>query len=340
MKKVIASVFAGFIGFLLASSCYGHALEPGYLEIIPIENEQWQVAWRKPQVNGKAMEIDAVLPESCTPRRAPSSRFDGRAYVSGWIANCTKKIWDGEVFIEGLNRTATDVLVRFIPGSGQAAVSLRLTPSYPSARLPPVQTAWTILTSYIALGFDHILGGIDHLLFVFALFLLVPNRRNLIWAITAFTVSHSITLALAALGWLSVPTPPVEAVIALSIVFLAVEIVTKNNARKTMMQRSPWLVAFAFGLLHGLGFASALQDIGLPQNEIPLALLAFNLGIEAGQLIFVACLLVIAYLIHKLHSLRAFPEAIMGQTGNLLAGYMIGGVAAYWTIERVTTFFV
>ena len=104
MKKVIASVFAGFIGCLLASSCYGHALEPGYLEIIPTENEQWQVAWRKPQVNGKAMEIDAVLPESCTPRRAPSSRFDGRAYVSGWIANCTKKIWDGEVFIEDLNR--------------------------------------------------------------------------------------------------------------------------------------------------------------------------------------------------------------------------------------------
>lgn len=174
----------------------------------------------------------------------------------------------------------------------------------------------------------------------FALFLLVPNRRSLIWAITAFTISHSITLALAAVGWLSVPTPPVEAIIALSIAFLAVEIVTKNSGQKTMMQRYPWLVAFAFGLLHGLGFASALKEIGLPNSEILIALLAFNLGIEAGQLMFVTCLIVITFIIKKMRSVKVFPEAIIGQTGNSLAGYMIGSIAAYWTIERVATFFV
>ena len=340
MKSFLITIFASLFSFVLATSCSGHALEPGYLEIIPIENEQWQVTWRKPQVSGKAMEIDAVLPKNCAPRRAPSSRFDGRAYVSGWIASCTENIWDNEIFIEGLNSTATDVLVRFIAGPGETASSLRLTPSYPSALLPAVQTTWTILSTYITLGFDHILGGIDHLLFVFALFLLVPNRRSLIWAITAFTISHSITLALAAVGWLSVPTPPVEAIIALSIAFLAVEIVTKNNDQKTMMQRYPWLVAFAFGLLHGLGFASALKEIGLPNSEIPIALLAFNLGIEAGQLMFVTCLIVITFIIKKMRSVKVFPEAIIGQTGNSLAGYMIGSIAAYWTIERVATFFI
>ena len=116
MKSFLITIFASLFSFVLATSCSGHALEPGYLEIIPIENEQWQVTWRKPQVSGKAMEIDAVLPKNCAPRRAPSSRFDGRAYVSGWIASCTENIWDNEIFIEGLNSTATDVLVRFIAG--------------------------------------------------------------------------------------------------------------------------------------------------------------------------------------------------------------------------------
>lgn len=340
MKHVLSALLAGLIGLVLTTSCHSHAFEPGYLEIVPFENEQWQVTWRKPQVSGRAMEIDAVLPKGCNPRRGAKSRFDGRAYVSGWITRCEPPIWEGEVFVDGLESTATDVLVRFVPEHGVTATTLRLTPDAPAASLPAAQTAWTILLSYTTLGVDHILGGIDHLLFVFALLLLIPDRRKLIWAITAFTVSHSITLALSTLGWLSLPTPPVEAVIALSIAFLAVEIVSKNKSHETMMQRHPWLVAFAFGLLHGLGFASALQEIGLPQTEIPLALLAFNLGIEAGQLLFVACFVVTALIIGKAKKSKMFPDSMFGEAGTTLAGYMIGSVAAYWTIERVTAFFI
>ncbi|WP_245815215.1 HupE/UreJ family protein [Shimia gijangensis] len=324
---------------MLAGSAHSHALEPGYLEIIPAENDQWQVTWRKPQVSGKAMEIDAVLPAGCAPRRGGTPRFDGRAYVSGWITVCETPIWEGDIFIEKLQSTATDVLVRFVSEPGAPATTLRLTPDAPSARLPAAQTSWSVLTSYIALGVDHILAGIDHLLFVFALLLLVPDRRNLIWAITAFTVSHSMTLALATTGWISLPMPPVEAVIALSIAFLAVEVVTKNANRKTMMQRSPWLVAFAFGLLHGLGFASALQDIGLPHSEIPLALLAFNIGIETGQLMFVACLLIVAFILGKTGATRAISETKVGGVGLTVAGYAIGSVAAFWTVERTVAFF-
>lgn len=340
MKHVLSAIFAGLIGLVLSTSCRSHALEPGYLEIVPFENEQWQITWRKPQVSGRAMEIDAVLPNGCKPRRSARSRFDGRAYVSGWITRCVPPIWKGEVFIDGLGSTATDVLVRFVPGPQSSAITLRLTPDAPAVELPAAETAWTILSSYIALGVDHILGGIDHLLFVLALLLLIPDRRNLIWAITAFTVSHSITLALSTLGWLSLPMPPVEAVIALSIAFLSVEIVNKNKNRNTMMQRYPWLVAFAFGLLHGLGFASALQEIGLPQTEIPLALLAFNLGIEAGQLMFVACLVVAAFIIGKTRIANTHSGSVFGEAGTSLAGYMIGSVAAYWTIERVAAFFI
>ncbi|AXI45588.1 hypothetical protein C1J03_05780 [Sulfitobacter sp. SK012] len=332
-------MFACLIGLVLATPSHGHALEPGYLEIGPAADNQWQVTWRVPDVSGRPMEIEAELPEGCEPRRGSMPRFDGRAYVSGWIATCENPIWEGEVFIDGLESTATDVLVRFVPEPGASATTLRLTPDAPSATLPEALTTLSVISSYFTLGFDHILGGIDHLLFVFALLLLVPDRRNLIWTITAFTVSHSITLAAATTGWVSLPAPPVEAVIALSIAFLAVEIVNKHKDRQTMMQRSPWLVAFAFGLLHGLGFAGALQEIGLPQSEIPIALVAFNFGIEAGQLVFVACLLVIAMVFRRAIAAWASPNPRLVGFGTSLAGYMIGSVAAFWTIERTAAFF-
>lgn len=340
MKQLLAAMFVCLFGFLLATPSHSHALEPGYLEIIPVADGQWQVTWRKPQVSGRPMGIEAELPVGCDPRRGPKPRFDGQAYISGWITRCEAPIWEGKVFIDGLESTATDVLVRFVSEPDAPATTLRLTPNVPSARLPAAPTVLTVLSSYFALGADHIMGGIDHLLFVFALFLLVSDRRNLILAITAFTVSHSITLAAAATGWLSLPTPPVEAAIALSIAFLAVEIVTKHSGKETLMHRSPWVVAFAFGLLHGLGFASALREIGLPQGEIPLALLAFNLGIEAGQLVFLAALLVAAFVLRSTKSMRMFSNSRMVYSETSLAGYMVGSIAAYWTIERVAAFFV
>ncbi len=182
------------------------------------------------------------------------------------------------------------------------------------------------------MGIDHILGGIDHLLFVLALLLITKGTRNLIKAITAFTVAHSITLSLAALGVVGLPSAPVEAVIALSIVFLAVELIHYYRGKKSLTAQYPWIVAFAFGLLHGFGFAGALAEIGLPQTAIPAALFFFNVGVEVGQLMFVIVILGILWMINKL-SVK-WPQWV-----RFVPPYAIGAVASFWLIERVVGFF-
>ena len=190
---------------------------------------------------------------------------------------------------------------------------------------------WQVLQTYFVIGVEHILAGWDHLLFVIALVLLIGNWRTVVVAATAFTVSHSITLAAAALGYVGLPQAPVEALIALSILFLAGELVKVNRGLPSLTARNPWLVAFAFGLLHGFGFAGALSDIGLPQNEIALALLMFNVGVEIGQLMFVAGILALLWLIQRFR--RDWPEWL-----RLVPAYGIGGIAAFWLIERVAGF--
>lgn len=338
--RIAAVLIALILQVFAVVPAQSHALEPGYLEISPMEGGQWRITWRKPQVGGQPMGIDVELPESCTPRRGPESRFDGRAFISGWIATCDAPFSSGEVFIDGLSDTATDVLVRYTSSPEISAQTFRLTPDAPVVVLPDAPTGWSVSSSYFVLGVDHILGGIDHLLFVFALLLLIPDIRRLIWAVTAFTIAHSITLATAALGLVSLPMPPVEAVIALSIVFLAAEILSRKGDADSLMQRAPWVIAFAFGLLHGLGFASALREIGLPEVEIPLALLTFNLGVEAGQLMFVAVVCAIALIIRRLAPNLFAAQLRPGAPGLVIAAYGIGSVAAFWTIERVMGFVV
>jgi hydrogenase/urease accessory protein HupE len=333
--RLVPVVLAWLFLVVAAQPSHSHALEPGYLEMHPVGEGQWRVTWRVPQVGTGPMPIEAVLPAACEPRRAPVPRFDGGAYVAGWIATCQGPIDGAPLVIDGLGRTRTDVLLRYTPEPGRSAQTFRLTPDAAAVVLPGVQSGWAVSGSYFTLGVDHILGGIDHLLFVFALLLLIPDRRRLVLAITAFTVAHSLTLAMAALGLIALPMPPVEAVIALSIVFLAAEILHREEGGSGIMQRAPWVVAFAFGLLHGLGFASALREIGLPKGDIPLALVTFNLGVEAGQLLFVAAVVLAAWgagaLAPRLMARLTRPGApAMGA-----AAYAIGGVAAFWTIERV-----
>jgi hydrogenase/urease accessory protein HupE len=232
--------------------------------------------------------------------------------------------------IDGLERTFTDVLLR-LERVGESTLTHRLTPENPDylivAAPGPGQVAWT----YFVLGVEHILLGIDHLLFVFALLLVVRGWRKLVGTITAFTIAHSITLALAALGFVHVPGPPVESIIALSIVFVAAEIIRGRRGNPGLTARWPWIVAFTFGLLHGFGFAGALSEIGLPQSDIPLALLTFNLGVEAGQLLFVATMLAIYTILIRI---RLKPPA----WAWLIPPYAIGGIAAFWMIERITGF--
>ena len=217
------------------------------------------------------------------------------------------------------------MLVRLQSADGTLQ-AVRATPDEPMVELAEAPTRRSVASTYFLLGVEHILGGIDHLLFVLALVLLITSVRRLVETITAFTVAHSLTLVGASLGWVSLPTSPVEAVIALSIVFLANEIACKRKGTTRLSQRRPWVVAFAFGLLHGFGFAGALSEIGLPEGEIPMALLTFNLGVEAGQLVFLAAVLAVLAIISRLR----VREPI-----DAFASYAIGITASVWLVERI-----
>ena len=233
-------------------------------------------------------------------------KIEGKAVgVSDIIARIERL--DGSSQVERLDAGASEFTVRAAAGTAEVA--------------------W----SYTWLGFEHILGGIDHLLFVFALLLIVTGGKRIVATITAFTVAHSITLMAATLGWVQVPGPPVEAIIALSIVFVAAEVLHGLQGKPGLTARAPWIVAFSFGLLHGFGFAGALAETGLPQNAIPVALLMFNVGVELGQLFFVVVVLALAALGQRI--LRTRPAWVLPASA-----YTVGTVAAFWTIERVASF--
>ncbi|MEM8728984.1 MAG: HupE/UreJ family protein [Pseudomonadota bacterium] len=320
-----------------AGQVQAHALDPGYLDLRQIDGTVWNVYWRSPDVQGAPMAIAPRLPDDCAPNAAPAPRFDGMAWVSQWVMSCPGGLRGQEIHIDGLDAQVTDVLLR-VSASETAPITERLTPLQPSVVIPQIPSLWGVFVSYGVLGIDHILGGWDHLLFVLALILLIPDMRRLIGAITAFTVAHSITLALAALGHLSVPGPPVEAIIALSIVFLAIELLKRRPGEQRLSQRAPWMIAFGFGLLHGLGFAGALREIGLPEADIAMALLAFNLGVEAGQLAFVCVVLILGALGQALIArLRPIGPSLQGAT-SVVTGYAIGAVATFWLAERLAGF--
>jgi hydrogenase/urease accessory protein HupE len=326
-RPVVAliAVLAGVLGFGAAS--HGHALQPAYLELRPVDADLYAVVWKTPAVAGRPMAIAARLPENCAPRMPGQPVWDNAAYVARWTATCAGGLVGGTIAIDGLSATVTDVLVR-IQRPDDSVQTARLTPTEPAFIVAAVPGTFDVAGTYLALGIEHILLGIDHLLFVLALLILVTGWRRLVWTITAFTAAHSITLAGATLGFVRVSQGPVEAVIALSILFVAMEIVHTRQGSPGITERRPWIVAFAFGLLHGFGFAGALAQIGLPDNAIPLALLFFNVGVEAGQLMFVAAVLA---LIAGWRQLNApWP-----QWAWRVPVYAIGSLAAYWTIERV-----
>jgi len=211
----------------------------------------------------------------------------------------------------------------------------RINPFEPRFVVTASPDAYEVVQTYTLLGIEHILTGFDHLLFVLALLILVKGTRRLIATITAFTVAHSLTLFAATLGWVHVPGPPVEAAIALSIVFVAAEIVHGRQGMPGLTERYPWVIAFAFGLLHGLGFAGALAEVGLPQNAIPLALLFFNVGVELGQLVFIGAILL---LLAAARRLAAGFDLAVPRWWWRIPPYLIGGLASFWVFERVAAF--
>lgn len=313
---------------------YGHALQPGYLELRLVDTDVYSILWKKPANRGQPMAISALLPENCAQARPPQSVWDGMAYLARWTTRCAGGLEGGEIRIDGLDQTSTDVLVRFDFADGTAE-SRRLTPGDSAFTVPEIPSRLEVVRTYLVLGFKHILDGIDHLMFVLALLILVKGARRLIVTVTAFTLAHSLTLVAATLGLINVPGPPVEAVIALSIMFVASEIMHSRSGQSGLTEKYPWVVAFIFGLLHGLGFAGALAQIGLPHASIPTALLFFNVGVELGQLFFIACVFTIIALAGAVLRRVSLPRIAWLPA---VPPYVIGSAAAFWTIQRLVGF--
>ncbi len=315
---------------LIPLSSLADEIRPAYLELRETAPMVYAVIWKVPAIGDSQLNLNPAFPVTCQNKSEPALRNTGNAIVYRWLLACDGGLVDQEIAIDGLERTLTDVLVRLenLDGSSQTA---RLRPQVTSFLVVPEDSSLEIGSTYLLLGIEHILLGVDHLLFVFALLIIVVDIRKLAWTITAFTLAHSITLAGATLGLMHVPQQPVEAVIALSILFLATEILHGHQGRDGYTKRWPWLVAFIFGLLHGFGFAGALSEVGLPERAIPLALVFFNVGVEIGQLIFVATVLVAARLLHRIRELPVLA-------GERLVTYLIGSLAAYWTIDRFVLF--
>jgi hydrogenase/urease accessory protein HupE len=331
----ILALMAFLVGvFGSVTSSYGHALQPGYLELRLIGEELYAVVWKKPAIKSQPMAISAQLPENCDPRTPVQPIWDGAAYVARWTARCSGSIEGGVIHIDGLDRTSTDVLVRFDFADG-VTEARRLTPGDPSFTVPTQPSRLEVVRTYLLLGIEHILSGIDHLVFVLALLLLVKGARRLIFTVTAFTLAHSLTLAGATLGYVRMPGPPIEATIALSIMFVASEIMHSRQGNPGLTERYPWVVAFTFGLLHGFGFAGALAQIGLPQTSIPIALLFFNVGVEVGQLLFITLVLAAIALARQMSRRIDLPRPAWAWA---VPPYAIGGIAAYWVIQRIAAF--
>ena len=329
---VLLIVALGLTG--LATAALGHALQPGYLELRLVGKDFYAVTWRTPAVGGRALAIAAELPENCEPRRSGQTAWDGAAFVVRWSAKCSGGLEGGAIHIDGLEKTSTDVLVRF-DFADRVNQAYRLTASEPSFVVPTQPSSLEVVRTYLLLGIEHILFGIDHLLFVLALLLLVKNVRRLIATITAFTLAHSLTLAGATLGFIHLPGPPVEVAIALSIVFVAAEIIHSRRGNPGLTERYPWVVAFTFGLLHGFGFAGALAEIGLPQKAIPIALLFFNVGVEVGQLLFIAAVLAVTGLGQRVHAAPGPAATGLGLGPSRLRHRQHGGFLGHSTHRRL-----
>ena len=307
-----------------------HEVRPAYLELLEEKPGEFSVLFKTPMQGEARLALAAVFSGKVEAMTPMVSRPTGDAMVQTWRVRAIEPLAGQKVLIDGLRNTMTDVLVRVEFASGEAWIE-RLTPGAPEATIPGTPSRWVTAATYLKLGVEHILLGFDHLLFVLALLIITEGTWRLLKTVTAFTVAHSITLALATLGFVHVPSAPVEAAIALSIAFVAVEIVRVDQGRRSLAARSPWLVAFAFGLLHGFGFAGALSEIGLPTGQIPLALLFFNLGVEVGQLLFVGAVL-------ALIALMQVRKPSLTTWVRLVPPYAIGTTAMFWVIERVAAF--
>jgi hydrogenase/urease accessory protein HupE len=333
MKRalLVLILFAAF----LCGPAEAHEMRPAYLELRQTGAETYDVLWKVPG-RGENLRLGLYVefPADAKNVTEPRGAMINNALTERWSVQRAGGLHGSTIHIAGLSATMTDVLVRLERLDGTTQVT-RLTPSVPSFVVETAPHAMQIARTYLVLGVEHILGGVDHLLFVLALLILVKGARRVIATVTAFTLAHSLTLAGATLGFVHVPGPPVEAAIALSIVFVATEIVHSRQAKAGLTERFPWIVAFTFGLLHGFGFASALNEVGLPQSAIPVALLFFNVGVEIGQLLFIASVFTVMALARQITRRIGMSQPAWAWR---VPPYAIGSVAAFWMIQRIAAF--
>jgi len=332
LTRLLLSAAFLLAGLIPASPSQAHEIRPALLDITEREPGWFDVTWKVPVRGDQALALNPVLPASLIAVGPPAAHKVPGAIIQYSTYKTEGGSLIGEtISIDGLTAQQIDVLLEIKLADGNAHSAI-LRPKSPSFEIPAQETHWGVAWSYWTLGTTHILGGIDHLLFVLALMLIVPGYWMLFKTITAFTVAHSISLGLAALGFVHIPPGPTEAVIALSILFLAVEVVHSRQGKVSLTERAPWVVAFLFGLFHGLGFAGALTKLGLPEHAIPLALFMFNVGVETGQILFLGAVLA------AMAVLRRVPIAWPAGSWRL-APYAIGSAAAFWVIERVNAIF-
>ncbi len=320
----------GLLGFVLLFGAAGvvraHEARPGFLELRETGPESYSLLWKKPVGGEVEIQIAPVVPEGCRLATPDQQQLSPGAQIVRGTLTCAGGIAGKTIAIAGLESTITDVLVRVHHADGRLESHL-LRPAAPRVALGAATSAAQRALAYLRLGIQHIVLGVDHLLFVLGLLLIVSARWTLIQTITSFTLAHSVTLAIATLGYASAPAPPLNAAIAASNLFLGPEIIRTERGETSFTIRHPWVVAFAFGLLHGFGFASGLTAMGLPRSEIPLALLLFNVGVELGQLAFVVLVILLArsFRVLEVH----WPRLV-----ERLPGFAVGTLGAYWTIER------
>jgi len=325
-SSALAAAAAGIVCLLAVGPAGAHPLDPSLLEIREVRGAPLEVLWRQPGLQPVDAPVRPVLPRRCVQVGQGEAQRGEPWSEARWLLDCGGKSLVGErIGVSGLAEAQTDALLR-IQLADDRLIQAVLRPDEPSLTVPPGTSAAEVCRDYLLLGLRHILSGLDHLLFVLGLVLLVRGR-GLLWTITAFTLGHSVTLSLAVLGVVRIPPAPVEILIAGSILAVAVELTRQDAGHAAPPWRSPRALAFGFGLLHGLGFAGALAQVGLPAGEIPLALVSFNSGIEAGQLLFVGALLAARSALGA----RALPRLA---TPARLPAYGIGALAAYWVIER------
>jgi hydrogenase/urease accessory protein HupE len=317
--------------FTAIGSAAAHEIRPAYLQIDQIGKSRFNVLWRTPLLSGARLPVALQFSDGTTNITEPTDHQLPDSMVERRMIDSPVGLEGERITFVGLQATITDVLVRVKLADGTVSTTL-VRPSRPWIEISASAGRVQVAKVFVLSGIEHILFGFDHLLFVVSLMLIVRNWRVLVKTITAFTVAHSITLTFATLEWINLPSGPVEVMIAFSIVLVAAEIVRMERGRTSLTIAWPWVVALVFGLLHGFGFAGALSDLGLPEGDIPFALFCFNLGVELGQLMFIAAILA------ALHALRNFVD--IPRNAIVASAYAIGIVAAFWSVERLDSVFL